>query len=87
MVEINRNAFRDAGLEFVLGTGRFVAPRRLAVKTNDGSLRIIEGEHAFINTGTTAAIPDVPGLKAAAPLTHFEALVRQCVKTRTSPRQ
>jgi hypothetical protein len=26
MVEINRNAFRDAGLEFVLGTGRFVAP-------------------------------------------------------------
>jgi len=75
MVEINRNAFRDAGLEFVLGTGRFVAPRRLAVKTNDGSLRIIEGEHAFINTGTTAAIPDVPGLKAAAPLTHFEALV------------
>ena len=56
MVKINRNAFRDAGLELVLGTGRFVAPRRLAVKTNDGSLRIIEGEHAFINTGTTAAI-------------------------------
>jgi hypothetical protein len=25
-VEINRNAFRDAGLELVLGTGRFVAP-------------------------------------------------------------
>ena len=75
MVEINRNAFRDSGLEFVLGTGRFVGPRRLEVKTNDGNLRVIEGEHAFINTGTTAAIPDVPGLNAAGPLTHVEALV------------
>ena len=28
----------------------------------------------FINTGTTVAIPDVPGLRAAAPLTHVEAL-------------
>lgn len=75
MVEINRNAFRDSGLELVLGTGRFVGPRRLEVKTNDGDLRLIEGEHAFINTGTTAAIPDVPGLRAAEPLTRVEALV------------
>ncbi|MFM0528014.1 FAD-dependent oxidoreductase [Paraburkholderia strydomiana] len=75
MVEINRNALRDSGLELVFGTGRFVGPRRLEVKTNDGDLRMIEGEHALINTGTTAAIPDVPGLKAAEPLTHVEALV------------
>jgi probable pyridine nucleotide-disulfide oxidoreductase len=75
MVEINRNAFRESGLELVLGTGCFVGPRRIEVKTNDGAQRVIEGEYAFINTGTTAAIPDVPGLKAAEPLTHIEALV------------
>lgn len=75
MVELNHDAFRKSGLELVLGTGRFVGPRRIEVKTNDGALRVIEGEHAYINTGTTAAIPDLPGLRAAEPLTHVEALV------------
>jgi probable pyridine nucleotide-disulfide oxidoreductase len=75
MVEINREAFHKSGLELVLGTGRFVGPRRIEVETNDGARRVIEGEHAYINTGTTAAIPDLPGLRAAEPLTHVEALV------------
>src|SRR5262249_18175532 len=75
MVELNHDAFLKSGLELVLGTGRFVGPRRIEVKTNDGALRVIEGDHAYINTGTTAAIPDIPGLKAAEPLTHVEALV------------
>lgn len=75
MVQINRDAFDKSGLELVLGTGRFIGPRRLEVKTNGGALRVIEGDYAFINTGTMAAIPDVPGLKAAEPLTHVEALV------------
>lgn len=75
MVELNHDAFRKSGLELVLGTGRFVGPRRIEVKTNDGALRVIEGDHAYINTGTTAAIPDLPGLRAAEPLTHVEALV------------
>jgi len=30
--------------------------------------------HVFINTGTFAAIPDIPGLRDAAPMTHVEAL-------------
>jgi len=75
MVELNHEAFRKSGFELVLGTGRFVGPRRIEVKTNDGALRVIEGDHAYINTGTTAAIPDVPGLRAGEPLTHVEALV------------
>jgi pyruvate/2-oxoglutarate dehydrogenase complex dihydrolipoamide dehydrogenase (E3) component len=28
----------------------------------------------FINTGTYAAIPDIPGLRDAAPMTHVDAL-------------
>jgi pyruvate/2-oxoglutarate dehydrogenase complex dihydrolipoamide dehydrogenase (E3) component len=74
LVEINLKAFHDSGFELVLGTGRFVGPLKLEVKTNEGTLRRIEGDHVFINTGTVAGIPDVPGLRAAEPMTHVEAL-------------
>jgi pyruvate/2-oxoglutarate dehydrogenase complex dihydrolipoamide dehydrogenase (E3) component len=33
----------------------------------------------FLNVGTHAAIPDVPGLKSARPLTHIEALDLDCL--------
>src|SRR6195256_1479510 len=32
------------------------------------------GDQVFLNVGTHAAIPSVPGLEAAGPLTHIEAL-------------
>ena len=33
----------------------------------------------FLNVGTHAAIPNVPGLKEARPLTHIEALELDCL--------
>ncbi len=75
MVELNQKAFDAAGFDLIIGTGRFVAPRRIQVTLADGSERTVEGEHAFINTGTLAAIPDLPGLKEAGPMTHVDALV------------
>lgn len=74
MVAINQNAFDASGMDLIIGNGRFIAPRTIEVTLADGSRRVIEGEHAFINTGTTAAVPDVDGLRAAQPLTHVEAL-------------
>jgi probable pyridine nucleotide-disulfide oxidoreductase len=74
MVDINAKAFEASGFDLILGTGRFVAPRRLQVAMNDGRERVVEGDHVFINTGTFAAIPDVPGLRDAKPMTHVEAL-------------
>lgn len=74
MVEINHQALLGSGLELVIGSGRFVGPRRLEVTTADGATRTLEGEHAFINTGTVAQIPEIPGLRDAQPLTHVEAL-------------
>ena len=41
---------------------------------NDGGTRVLTGDQVFINVGTHAAIPDVPGLRAARPLTNIEAL-------------
>jgi pyruvate/2-oxoglutarate dehydrogenase complex dihydrolipoamide dehydrogenase (E3) component len=74
MVDINAKAFEASGFDLILGTGRFVGPRRIQVALNDGRERVVEGVHVFINTGTYAAIPDIAGLRDAAPMTHVEAL-------------
>lgn len=74
LIDINMNGFMAAGFDLLLGRGRFVAPRKIEVTLNDGNTRLLEGEHVFINTGTVAAIPAIPGLKESSPMTHVEAL-------------
>ncbi|WP_069265015.1 dihydrolipoyl dehydrogenase family protein [Paraburkholderia nodosa] len=74
MVGINRRAFEQSGLQLVLGTGRFVAPRRILVRLNDGTEQLFSGDEVYINTGTVAVIPDIPGLRDSRPMTHIEAL-------------
>src|SRR6202049_1234602 len=66
--------YKASGAELILGEARFVAPRTVEVKTKDGTVGILSGDQVFLNVGTRAAIPGVPGLKAARPLTHVEAL-------------
>jgi pyruvate/2-oxoglutarate dehydrogenase complex dihydrolipoamide dehydrogenase (E3) component len=67
-------AFRATGTELIVGDGRFTAPKTLEVRLNDGGTRVVAGDQVFLNTGTHSAIPDVPGLEGAQPLTHIEAL-------------
>jgi len=74
MVELNRQAFEASGLDLVIGTGRFVGPRKILVHADDGSEQLFEGENVYINTGTVASIPDIPGLRDLQPLTHVQAL-------------
>jgi pyruvate/2-oxoglutarate dehydrogenase complex dihydrolipoamide dehydrogenase (E3) component len=66
--------YKTSGAELVMGTGRFVAPKTLEVRLNDGGTRVLAGDRVFLNVGTHAAIPSVPGLEEARPLTHIEAL-------------
>jgi pyruvate/2-oxoglutarate dehydrogenase complex dihydrolipoamide dehydrogenase (E3) component len=66
--------YKTSGAELIMGTGRFVAPKTLEVRLNDGGTRVLVGDQVFLNVGTHAAIPSVPGLEAARPLTHIEAL-------------
>jgi pyruvate/2-oxoglutarate dehydrogenase complex dihydrolipoamide dehydrogenase (E3) component len=66
--------YRTSGAELIRGTGRFVAPKTLEVRLNDDGMRVLMGDQVFLDVGTHAAIPDVPGLAAAEPLTHIEAL-------------
>jgi pyruvate/2-oxoglutarate dehydrogenase complex dihydrolipoamide dehydrogenase (E3) component len=66
--------YKTSGAELIMGTGRFVAPKTLEVHLNDGGTRVLAGDQVFLNVGTHAEIPSVPGLEAARPLTHIEAL-------------
>ncbi len=66
--------YKATGAELIMGSGRFVAPKTLEVQLNDGGTRLLVGDRVFINVGTHAAIPAVPGLEAARPLTNIEAL-------------
>ena len=66
--------YRASGAELIMGSARFVAPKTLEVSLNDGGTRVLAGDKVFINVGTHAAIPDVPGLAAASPLTNIEVL-------------
>jgi pyruvate/2-oxoglutarate dehydrogenase complex dihydrolipoamide dehydrogenase (E3) component len=73
-VELHLHNYRVSGAELIMGSGRFVAPKTLEVRLNDGGTRVLAGDRVFLNLGTHAAIPGVPGLEAAQPLTHIEAL-------------
>ena len=73
-VAFHLNNYKTTGAELIMGAGRFVAPKTLEVRLNDGGTRVVAGDRVFLNVGTHAAIPNVPGLEAARPLTHIEAL-------------
>jgi pyruvate/2-oxoglutarate dehydrogenase complex dihydrolipoamide dehydrogenase (E3) component len=66
--------YKASGAELIMGSGRLVAPKTLEVKLNGGGTRVLAADKVFLDIGTHAAIPNVPGLEAAQPLTHVEAL-------------
>jgi pyruvate/2-oxoglutarate dehydrogenase complex dihydrolipoamide dehydrogenase (E3) component len=74
MIDIALKQYKATGAELIMGVGNFVAPKTLEVRLNDGGTRVLLGDQVFVNTGTHAAIPNVPGLKEAEPLTNVEAL-------------
>jgi pyruvate/2-oxoglutarate dehydrogenase complex dihydrolipoamide dehydrogenase (E3) component len=74
LVSTHMDKYKESGAELVLGEGSFVAPKTIQVRPNNGGVRTLYGERVFLNLGTQAAIPDIPGLRAVKPLTHVEAL-------------
>ena len=74
--EVARQTQKNAtsGVELIMGSGRFIAPKTIDVSLNDGGTRVLSGEKVFLDLGSHAAIPNIPGLAAAKPLTHIEAL-------------
>src|SRR3984957_7826796 len=75
VVDIFRDTyFTKSGVELVMGTGCFVAPKTIEVALNDGGTRTFRGKNVIINTGSRATLEPIPGLAEAKPLTHIEAL-------------
>jgi pyruvate/2-oxoglutarate dehydrogenase complex dihydrolipoamide dehydrogenase (E3) component len=74
MVAIHRRKFAVPHLEFLLAEGRLVGPRTVEARLPDGGSRRFVADRLFLNLGTHATIPAVPGLADTRPLTHVEAL-------------
>jgi pyruvate/2-oxoglutarate dehydrogenase complex dihydrolipoamide dehydrogenase (E3) component len=74
LIGLHLDRFRASGAELIMGEGRFVAPRTVAISLNGGESRIVTGDRVFLNVGTHATVPDLPGLAEAKPMTHVEAL-------------
>jgi pyruvate/2-oxoglutarate dehydrogenase complex dihydrolipoamide dehydrogenase (E3) component len=74
LIAMHCERYEASGTRLILGEGRFVAPKTLEVKLQDGGARVLSAERVVINVGTHAAIPAVPGLAQCKPLTHIEAL-------------
>jgi pyruvate/2-oxoglutarate dehydrogenase complex dihydrolipoamide dehydrogenase (E3) component len=73
-IALHLQNYKQSGAELIMGSGRFVAPKTLEVQLNDSGTRVLAGDQVFLNLGTHAAMPNIPGLEAARPLTHIEAL-------------
>src|SRR5712692_1625619 len=74
LINLHLDHYKASGAELILGEARFVGPKTVQVRTRDGDTSRLAGDQIFLNVGTHAEIPDVPGLKAARPMTHIEAL-------------
>ena len=70
LVKMHLDRYKTTGAELVMGEAKFTGPRTIAVRLNDGGTRSLFAELLFLNLGTHAAIPPVPGLAESAPLTN-----------------
>src|SRR6267142_5418889 len=74
LIAMHLENYKSSGAELIMGTGRFVAPKTIEVRLNDGGTRVLTGERVFLNLGTHATIPSIPGLSDSRPLTNIELL-------------
>jgi pyruvate/2-oxoglutarate dehydrogenase complex dihydrolipoamide dehydrogenase (E3) component len=74
LVAIHVAKYKSSGAELKLGEATITSSSTVDVKLNDGSARTLQAERLFLNLGTRATLPPVPGLKESGPLTHIEML-------------
>lgn len=74
LIQLHLSNYQKSGAELILGYGRFIAPKTIEVITREGKTRYITADRVFLNVGTHATIPHIPGLAAVSPMTHVELL-------------
>jgi pyruvate/2-oxoglutarate dehydrogenase complex dihydrolipoamide dehydrogenase (E3) component len=74
LIAFHLDRYKASGAELIMGSARVVAPKTVEVALNEGGTRLLITGKLFLNLGTHASIPPVPGLAAVEPLTNIEAL-------------
>ncbi|HEX6119429.1 MAG TPA: mercuric reductase [Dongiaceae bacterium] len=74
LVAFHVDRYKATGTELIMATARIVAPLTVEASLDDGGTRRLVADKLFLNLGTRANIPSVPGLAEAEPLTNIEAL-------------
>jgi pyruvate/2-oxoglutarate dehydrogenase complex dihydrolipoamide dehydrogenase (E3) component len=72
--QLHLDRYEASGAELIMGEACFVGERAVDVELVDGGRRRIHGERVFLDLGTHATVPILPGLAAARPMTHVELL-------------
>ncbi len=71
--ELQVDWLASAGVELIRGIGRISGDREVTVTHADGSEFVLQAKHAIaVCTGTTATVPDIPGLRDSRPWTSRE---------------
>ncbi|MGJ9423631.1 dihydrolipoyl dehydrogenase family protein [Aeromicrobium sp. CF3.5] len=65
--------FEAAGASFWRGRGRLDGIRRVVVETDAGDVQLTARQAVIIATGSSPAVPSIPGLREAQPWTNREA--------------
>ncbi|HEY1922806.1 MAG TPA: FAD-dependent oxidoreductase, partial [Tepidisphaeraceae bacterium] len=74
LIATHLQRYKQTGAELIMGEAKFTDRTTLEVNLNEGGTRTLIGERIFLNLGTHASIPPVPGLAECKPLTHIEVL-------------
>jgi pyruvate/2-oxoglutarate dehydrogenase complex dihydrolipoamide dehydrogenase (E3) component len=75
LIAMHLERYKATGAELVMAEAKFTAPKTLDVRLNDGGgSRTLTAERIFLNLGTHASIPSVPGLREGRPLTNIDLL-------------
>jgi pyruvate/2-oxoglutarate dehydrogenase complex dihydrolipoamide dehydrogenase (E3) component len=74
LIRVHSDRYESSGAELIMGEASFVSPSTVTISLNDHGTRVIAGERVFLNVGTRAALPAVPGLTESKPMTNVEAL-------------
>jgi pyruvate/2-oxoglutarate dehydrogenase complex dihydrolipoamide dehydrogenase (E3) component len=81
LIKVHLDKYIATGAQLVMGSAKLVGPRTIEVQLNNGGKRTLLADRLFLNVGTRALIPPVPGLAEAKPLTHIEMLELDRVPT------
>ena len=69
-----KGLLEKSNLDLIFGNAVFSGPKEVTVTKEDGSRSILTAEKIFINTGTRAQLPPVPGLDSVHYLTSSSLL-------------